>query len=236
MSWVRMNVFNGQLSGELEMDQLGPAEVKAVINRFFGSFGLQKGKESKPEVIAPAASEPVLPYIPSAGKWTPVPQTLAAPAAEIPTKLMGSTIKSKQAVKEILRDVVKENAKRVTKPAMLNSDRTLSTSLGEKLAEAYQNIDSESLDVIAGASETNEQVDDYKVTGIKYKEGVAHYKCRYWCKNPGCRGKGNHYILPEEKTVECYDCGSVHEVREAVFADPLKRDDWGNFFIADHLA
>ncbi|MCZ1267505.1 hypothetical protein [Paenibacillus tundrae] len=231
MSWVRMNIQNGQVTGELEMDQLGAGETKAVIDGFFGAFGL---KESKPVPIA----EPVLtlPYIPSASKWTPVPPTLAAPAEEISTKIMASTIESKQAVKEILKDVVKENAKRVTKPAMLNSDRTLSTSLGDKLAEAYQNINSDSLNVISNSTETNEQVDDYKVTGIKYKDGVAHYKCRYWCKNPKCRGKGNHYILPEEKTVDCYDCGSVHEVREAVFGDPLKRDDWGNFFIADHLA
>lgn len=151
------------------------------------------------------------------------------------SSLMDSTIDSKKAVKEILKDVVLENAKRVTKPAMLNSDRTLSTSLGDKLAEAYLNIDSETLNGISKSTETNEEVEDYKVTGIKYKDGVAHYKCRYWCKNPECRGKGNHYILPDEKTVDCYDCGSVHEVREAVFADPLKRDDWGNYFIADHL-
>lgn len=39
MSWVRMNIQNGQMTGELEMDQLGAAEVKAVINRFLGTFG-----------------------------------------------------------------------------------------------------------------------------------------------------------------------------------------------------
>lgn len=217
MSWVRMNIFNDQLSGELEMDQLGAGETKAVIEGFFGAFG----------VIAPIQTLAISP---------PLSASDITPAAETQTKVMASTIKSKQAVKEILKDAVIENAKRVTKPAMIHSERTLSTSLGEKLAEAYQNIDSASLNVISNSTETNEQVDDYKVTGIKYKDGVAHYKCRYWCKNPKCRGKGNHYILPEEKKVECYDCGSVHEVREAVFGDPLKRDDWGNFFIADHLA
>ncbi|MDT9720460.1 hypothetical protein QVE09_16190 [Paenibacillus sp. ClWae2A] len=226
MSWVRMNIFNDQLSGELEMDQLGAGETKAVIEGFFGAFGLQV-KDSKPEVIAPVRTLAISP---------PFSASDITPAAEIQTKVMASTIKSKQAVKEILKDAVIENAKRVTKPAMIHSERTLSTSLGEKLAEAYQNIDSESLNVISNSTETNEQVDDYKVTGIKYKDGVPHYKCRYWCKNPKCRAKGNLYIIPEEKTVECYDCGSVHEVREAVFADPLKRDDWGNFFIADHLA
>lgn len=229
MSWVRMNIFNGQLqlSGELEMDQLGSTETKAVIDGFFGTFGLKVKEESKPEVIAPIRTLAISP---------PFSASDITPAAEIQTKVMASTIKSKQAVKEILKDAVIENAKRVTKPAMIHSERTLSTSLGEKLAEAYQNIDSESLNVISNSSETNEQVDDYKVTGIKYKDGVAHYKCRYWCKNPKCRGKGNHYILPEEKTVDCYDCGSVHEVREAVFGEPLQKDDWGNFFIADHLA
>lgn len=226
MSWVRMNIQNGQVTGELEMDQLGASETKSVIDGFFGAFGLQKVNDSKPEVIAPVRTLAITP---------PFSASDITPAAESQTKIMTSTIESKQAVKEILKDVVKENAKRVTKPALLNSDRTLSTSLGDKLAEAYQNIDSESLNVISNSSDTNEQVDDYKVTGIKYKDGVAHYKCRNWCKNPKCRGKGNHYILPEEKTVECYDCGSVHEVREAVFGDPLRKDDWGNFFIADHL-
>ncbi|WP_336759403.1 hypothetical protein [Paenibacillus sp. USHLN196] len=226
MSWVRMNIQNGQVTGELEMDQLGAGETKAIVDGFFGAFGLQ-AKDSKPEVIAPVRTLATSP---------PFSASDITPAAETQTKVMASTIKSKQAVKEILKDAVIENAKRVTKPAMIYSERTLSTSLGEKLAEAYQNIDSESLNVISNSTETNEQVDDYKVTGIKYKDGVAHYKCRYWCKNPKCRGKGNHYILPEEKTVDCYDCGSVHEVREAVFGDPLKRDDWGNFFIADHLA
>ncbi|MGP3787178.1 hypothetical protein [Paenibacillus sp. 1A_MP2] len=229
MSWVRMNIQNGQGTGELEMDQLGAGETKAVIDGFFGAFGLQV-KDSKPELV----HKPKLPEI-----VAPLAklQKVTENETVIPlSSLMDSTINSKKAVQEIVKDVVKENAKRVTKPAMIHSERTLSTSLGEKLAEAYQNIDSESLNVISNSSETNEQVDDYKVTGIKYKDGMAHYKCRYWCKNPKCRGKGNHYILPEEKTVECYDCGSVHEVREAVFADPLKRDDWGNFFIADHLA
>ncbi|MDK8193752.1 hypothetical protein QP794_27080 [Paenibacillus sp. UMB7766-LJ446] len=233
MSWVRMNIFNDQLSGELEMDQLGAGDISAVVAGFFGAFGL---KESKRESTAPVVT--VAPYynhsspsVPSA----PLSQSQQL-FSELPAKVMASTIEGKQAVKEILKDAVKENAKRVTKPAMINSDRTMSTSLGEKLAEAYQKIDPDSLNAISNSTETNEQVEDYMVTGIKHKDGVAHYKCRYWCKNPKCRGKGNHYILPEEKTVECYDCGSVHEVREAVHAQPLQRDDWGNFFVADHLS
>lgn len=207
MSWLRMNLQNGQVSGELEMDQIGSNEIMAVVHGFMGAFG-QHPVENKPE--------PTPEFI--------TPQIALSPA-----------ILSKQPAKEAVKDAALE--KGITnKPPLLNSERTLAVAIGEQLAEAYKNIDPGSIEVISNATETNEQLEDYKVTGIKYKSGVAYYKCRYWCKNPECRSKGNRYILPETKTVDCHTCGIELEVREAIHGDPLGRDSWGNFFVADHLA
>ena len=42
---------------------------------------------------------------------------------------------------------------------------------------------------------------------IKYKEGIPHYKLRYWCKNPDCKDKSNDYIKEDQVTVCCRRCG-----------------------------
>jgi len=99
------------------------------------------------------------------------------------------------------------------KPPLIGSERSLQTPIGEFVSES--------------------EPEWYK-TGIKYKEGIPHYRLRLWCKNPACRGKGNDYILPDQLEVTCRDCGTPHLVRPA--APKGARDDWGNFFIADKLA
>lgn len=222
MSWVRMNIQNGQVSGELEMDQLGSGDKQAVISGFFGAFGL----EEKTEPVASVAT---------AAPTASVPALSPMPTVEIPAKVLSSSIKSKQVVQETVKGVALEKAGRVDKPSLINSERTLVVPLGEKLAEAYKKIDADSVRLISNATETNEQLEDWKLTGIKHKNGVPHFRCRYWCKNPECRNKGNHYILPETETVKCHNCESELEVREAILGETLQRDAWGNFFIADHL-
>lgn len=225
MSWVRMNIQNGQVSGELEMDQLGSGDRLAMISGFFGVFGLEE-KEEKTEPVASVAT---------AAPTASVPALSPIPSVEIPAKVLSSSIKSKQAIQETVKGIEIDKAGRVDKPALINSERTLVVPLGEKLAEAYKNMDADSVRLISSATETNEHLEEWKVTGIKYKNGVAHYRCRYWCKNHVCRNKGNHYILPETETVKCHNCESELEVREAILGGTLQKDDWGNFFIADHL-
>lgn len=218
MSWLRMNLQNGQVTGELEMDQVGSNETMAVVNGFFGAFGL-KPKENKPE----STPEIITPQT-----------TSSLPISNIMAKRVANV--AKQVTKEVVKDISVPEKNSTNKPPLLNSERSLAVPIGEKLAEAYRGLDSESLEVISKATETNEQPEDYKVTGIKYKAGVAHYRCRYWCKNPECRNKGNHYILPDTQTVDCHNCGTELEVREAIHGETMSRDSWGNFFIADHLA
>lgn len=202
--WLRMNIQNGQASGEFEMDQAGSNDITAALNGFFGAFGIfPKHAEAKPS--AAAITSQIVISKPTESKQTTHVSAKASEAAE----------------------------QKLEKPQLINSERHLTVSLGEQMVEAYKNMDKKSLSFISDATETNE---DYKATGIKYKDGVAHYKCRYWCKNHECRNKGNLYIVPGTKTVDCHNCGREHEVREAVHGEPLQQDTWGNFFIADHLA
>ncbi|CAM3305119.1 MULTISPECIES: hypothetical protein [Paenibacillus] len=111
----------------------------------------------------------------------------------------------------------------IKKPDLINSTRTLSPTIGEMLGVVPQQD--------APAAEEPE----WYQTGIKYKQGVPHYKLRYWCKNPQCRDRSNDYIKEDQKTVCCRKCGQELMVRQAT-DEHLKRDEWGNFFIADKLA
>ncbi|WP_160045689.1 hypothetical protein [Paenibacillus sp. USDA918EY] len=106
------------------------------------------------------------------------------------------------------------------KPDLIGSTRTLHTPISEMVWPSSVNVEAE-----------NSEPDHFK-TGVKYKEGVPHYRCRYWCKNPDCKNKGNQYIAENETSVECHNCGQKLKVRPAADGK-LKRDGWGNFFIAD---
>ncbi|OUS70281.1 hypothetical protein B1748_29025 [Paenibacillus sp. MY03] len=74
-------------------------------------------------------------------------------------------------------------------------------------------------------------------TGIKYKDGVPHYRTRYYCKNRDCRHKGNQYVSIDAKSTECHQCGTHMKLRTAtglVGSDGIPEiDTFGNFFIAD---
>lgn len=109
----------------------------------------------------------------------------------------------------------------IKKPNLINSTRTLSPTIGEMIG------------VLPPQDVPEEEPEWYK-TGIKNKEGIPHYKLRYWCKNPECKDKSNDYIKEDQKTVTCRKCGHELLVRQAT-DEHLKRDEWGNFFIADRL-
>lgn len=110
----------------------------------------------------------------------------------------------------------------IKKPDLINSTRTLSPTIGEMLG-------------VAPPQDVPEEEPEWYKTGIKYKEGLPHYKLRYWCKNPECKDRSNDYITEDQKTVICRKCGEKLLVRQAA-DEHLKRDSWGNFFIADKPA
>jgi hypothetical protein len=124
---------------------------------------------------------------------------------------------------------------------MLNHDRTLSQSMAGEL-EKYKNSLSELMskstkgiaDSLCDPSTKEEHGDpDYFKTGIKVKEGVKHYKTRYYCKNRKCGHKGNHYLPERTEFTYCHQCEEKLLVREASENGFPNRDEWGNFYVAD---
>jgi hypothetical protein len=110
----------------------------------------------------------------------------------------------------------KKHSKKLPKP---NSERTLNQSLADKFAgfKAEVSVD---------------EPDHYK-TGIKEKDGVKHYKTRYFCKNSECGHKGNHYLPEGSESTYCRECNDRLKIREASEEGFPNRDAWGNFYIAD---
>jgi hypothetical protein len=124
---------------------------------------------------------------------------------------------------------------------MLNHDRTLSHSMAgalEKYKKQFSEITSKSTKEIADslcglATKGNSSDPDYFKTGIKVKEGVKHYKTRYYCKNRQCGHKGNHYLPEGTEFTYCHQCEEKLLVREASEDGFPNRDEWGNFYVAD---
>ncbi|WP_342435939.1 hypothetical protein NSS79_20670 [Paenibacillus sp. FSL L8-0436] len=106
------------------------------------------------------------------------------------------------------------------KPPFIHSERTLQMPIGEIMGKA--------------ATDAVTTLPDHYKTGIKYKEGVPHYKLRYWCQNPKCRDKANDYIPADQMIVNCRQCGMALTVTPA--APKGDRDGYGNFFIANKPA
>ncbi|RGL38984.1 hypothetical protein DXC69_02900 [Paenibacillus polymyxa] len=213
MAWFRVNVEVGRSKGELEIDQVSNESIKSIIEGFFSVFGAKKSP-------APVKMEDKSINVEANG-ITFVPD---------PVPVLSDLV---------LRTKAKEPEGISRKVELLNSERTLSTSLGDKLAEAYKAFDPDTLQAISNATESNEieressSLPEWYKTGIKYKDGVPLYRCRYYCQNPECRDKGKHYIKEDVTEVSCRNCGEQLGVRPAGTNYPLERDEWGNFFIAD---
>lgn len=218
MGWLRMEIRKGQDSGNLEMDQLKDEGMTDVIRGFFGVFGAEP-EPKRPEFItslnSPAFTE-----------------TFADPKFQVTEN---APSERKKANPKLLEETIsKVERLTIQKPELINSARTLSISLGEKITQALGESKVKEPTREVEAAETG-QPEHYK-TGIKYKEGVPHYRCRYYCKNPRCGIRSQHYIRKDIVSIRCHGCGTGLTVREAVPGKPLERDEWGNFFIADKLA
>lgn len=75
------------------------------------------------------------------------------------------------------------------------------------------------------------EVPDFYKTGIKVRDGVKHYKCRYRCVK--CNSTGNHYIPEGVEQVDCYECQTSLMVKKATPGTVgLDRDKFGNWFVA----
>lgn len=144
-------------------------------------------------------------------------QTVHVQSPTISTEQRVEALKKKQ-IREVAQakgeiEAAKERPRQVE---LINSERALRTSIGEQLKNVFV------------------EKQDWWESGIKMKDDIPHYKCRYYCKNRECKKKSNHYILADEKEITCHGCGTRLKVRQAS-EEYMERDEWGNFFIADEL-
>lgn len=204
MNWIKLSINNGEVNGVFELDKLSNEHKLSMIDGFFRVFGAAESKQNAPHVKTSVLTEPT--------KFEFSKDEIVIPLSKVPL--------SKDFISKMKSGGIIEN------PQLLNSKRNLSIPVGEKLAAAV---------------EAAKEQPEWWTTGIKYKEdGVPHYRCRYYCKNPGCQAKGNEYIRLEDSEVACHNCGQKLAVRLATgeYEDYDKmipeRDNWGNFFIADH--
>lgn len=77
-----------------------------------------------------------------------------------------------------------------------------------------------------------EKPKDFYSTGIKIRNGVKNYKCRYKCTKSTCHTESNHYIPDGVKEVHCHECNTKLQVRKATPDDEITADPFGNFFVA----
>ncbi|WP_411553314.1 hypothetical protein [Paenibacillus lautus] len=205
---IKMNVHTEKALGTLIIEDATEANKTDVIKGFFNLMG--SGKD-------PAQGITYSPDILTQG----TKKVLEEKEMIIPEKNhKNAEILNIQRLEE--RATPTKTETQIKKPDLIHSTRTLSPTIGEMLG-------------VAPSQDVPEEEPEWYKTGIKYKEGIPHYKLRYWCKNPDCKDKSNDYIKEDQVTVCCRRCGEKLLVRQA--ADKhLKRDGWGNFFIADKLA
>lgn len=217
MNWIKLTVNKGEVNGVLELDKLSNEHKSSLINGFFRVFGAA-------ETVAPAApkneAEPITVVLEDLKKS--VSNALAAPLVSSHKTVLPAT-PSQPKLAEIV------------KPALINSERSLNIPLGEKFTALNEKL-SAAVESVKPAVQKEQK--DWWVTGIKYKDSVPHYRCRYYCS---CKGKGsNDYIRLDASEVTCHNCGQRLAVRLATgeYDDLDKgipaRDEWGNYFIADH--
>lgn len=194
----------------LEAATTNDEHIRMALDGVFGLFGVSKSNYKPENISNPIVSEHAVKKLEdlkmkqaeevTRAKEESSPLTLPAPWKR-PTEQLG----------------------RPRTVELIGSERTLSLSIGEKLAEA--------------AESKPEQPEWYK-TGIKYKDGVPHYRARYWCQK--CRHQGTQYVSLDVRVTECHECKAEHELRPAngIVDDNgiPDRDRFGNFFRADRLA
>jgi ribosomal protein L37AE/L43A len=82
----------------------------------------------------------------------------------------------------------------------------------------------------AAATKEN-HVPDYFKTGIKVKNGINHYRCRYRC--PKCGHAGNHYIPEGTEIVDCHQCQTSMVVKKATpGTQGIQPDKFMNWYVA----
>ncbi|MEC0169889.1 hypothetical protein [Paenibacillus graminis] len=213
MSNLKLIMSQGNKTAELEIEHSDEKQRNDAVMglfRFFGYKGPQvvTGGSIGPELISSLVTKEAFHTKHREPKEAPTATQKNKPASQPPLS-----------AGEVSATVTPEPYK-PEKPPLIHSERTLQMPIGEITGSA-------SVDAVSTEPE------HYK-TGIKYKDGVPHYKMRYWCQNPKCRDKANDYIPVDQMVVNCRQCGMALTVMPA--APKGERDGYGNYFIANRPA
>lgn len=188
MGHLKLIMSDGNKKAELELEKTDEKQRNDTVMGLFRFFGDKA-----------AISSPVIEV--STPKPNAAPQEMKVPAPP-PLSVCGT--------------ITVPPPQKPEKPALIGSERTLATSIGE---------------IASGpVTDHTSSVPDHYKTGIKYKDGIAHFKMRYWCQNDKCRDKANDYITADQRIVNCRQCGMALAVMPA--APKGERDGYGNFFVA----
>lgn len=206
---IKLVITKGENHVELEASATNADHVSMALEGAFGVFGFSKQVQiSTPIISAPLAATPTSTATPDSLKAKQA-REVAAAKSEINTLAAPYTPASP--IKE------ETPASRPKSVELLGSNRSLQVPIAEAAAFSDK--------------------PDWYHTGIKLKDGVPHYRTRYWCQNDACLKQSNQYIPLDTETVECHDCGTEMKVRPAigiVQSDGIpERDRFGNFFRAD---
>lgn len=116
----------------------------------------------------------------------PIPQsTESPPVKKVPAPKTPELLLAEKKVDVPVAENPEPKANlQIVKPPLIGSSRTLETPIGELVRKSLK----------AEQPPSNAEPDYYK-TGIKYKDGVPHYRCRYWCKNPDCKQMKRKFLV-----------------------------------------
>ncbi|SFE11162.1 hypothetical protein SAMN04487969_101112 [Paenibacillus algorifonticola] len=221
---LKLSIVDGVKSVDLELEQTESGHVTAVINGAFSVFGVNLASVPAPatEVIAPelTITKTDLDFI-----FGPERPDLKAKQVKEIEQAKEELTKKAYPVPEfppvpVAKVEIPAKERPRTLP-LIGSARTPMVSLEEKIQAVIN---------------TGEARPVHWETGIKFKEGIPHYRCYYRCKS--CGNKGNHYIKLDDTEVTCHNCKSAYSVLSAtgVEQDGIpERDGFGNFFVSGRL-
>ncbi|RNB72158.1 hypothetical protein [Brevibacillus panacihumi] len=215
---IRVTVFHGENKAFLEIAKPNNKQVLQIIRGVFGvfGFGFPQDEQAKP-ISLPEAKENFVPKI-------------------LSTELTNDSANTSEDSKSDNEIVTKMHSKQLP---YVNSARTLSTPLGEKLGPLLGIVADKEVETNhpESAPPVDDQITKNESTNndIKVINGLEHYRTRVYCKNAACGKRSNRWIPVKQKSIQCPHCKTIHVRRDATVQGFPNQDQFGNFFKADNL-
>lgn len=135
-------------------------------------------------------------------------------------------------IKKESKEVIESTIKALNKTEPLKIPREDLESIVHKESDGFtiaDKIDLESL----GIKKHHPQPPEYFQTGVKDKDGIPHYRCRYMCTS--CGTISNHYIPEGANSVNCHECNEEMEVLSVKEETGHETDKFANWYVAGHF-